>query len=147
MEKTKKILLVEDDESDQFFFIQAMRNIPGTAIYNIANNGQEAIKKVKNADTLPDIIFSDINMPLMDGIEYLTEIRNNPRTKDIPVVMLSSDKSLIDTICALGASAFIKKPGDFHQLQKHLEKVLHTELKVPSDPKSKAALAAFLIIE
>ena len=57
MKKLKSILLVEDDEDDQFFFIEAMSKIENATLYAVANNGKEAIDWLENSPTLPDTIF------------------------------------------------------------------------------------------
>ena len=86
----KNIFLVDDDKEDQEFFIEALNKIENAKLYGIASNGKEALDTLKKTDTLPDFIFMDFNMPLMNGIECLFEITNLARTKDIPVLMLSS---------------------------------------------------------
>ena len=127
MKASKTILLVEDDKSDQFFFLEAIKKIEGVSLYYIANNGVEALYKLGHSDELPDIIFTDINMPQMDGIEYLTELKKNPHVKNIPVVILSSETGRIPYIRSLGASAFIKKSSNYRNLQPQIEHVLNMD--------------------
>ncbi len=132
MNSNKKILLIEDDHNDRFFFMNALSKIENTTLYDTAQNGQEALDKLESALILPDIIFTDINMPLMDGIECLTEITNRPQLKHIPVVVLSSDTDKIDVVRNLGAKAFIKKPMDNERLREQLEQVIHSDFIVNS---------------
>jgi len=108
----KNIFLVDDDKEDQEFFIEALNKIENAKLYGIASNGKEALDTLKNTDTLPDFIFMDFNMPLMNGIECLFEITNLARTKNIPVFMLSSAIEQAEVSRKFGAKGFIKKTSD-----------------------------------
>src|SRR5437868_9877924 len=112
MTRSVSILLVEDNRLYQLLFIQVLKEIKHAILYGIANNGKEALDKLENSDTLPDLIFTDINMPVMDGFECLTEIKKNPKIKNIPVVILSSSTPQIELVHKLGAKAFLKKPSN-----------------------------------
>lgn len=127
MGNATSIFLIEDDKHDQYFFKQALHNIECASLYDIANNGREALAKLRAADTLPDLIFTDIHMPEMDGIECLTEIIKIPVIRDIPVVVLSSDTTQIETLSKMGVKIFIEKPCDCTILQKLVEYVLDME--------------------
>ena len=59
MKKSKSNLLVEDDKDDQSFFINALNKIENTTLYDVANNGKEALDKLKKSVVLPDVIFTD----------------------------------------------------------------------------------------
>jgi CheY-like chemotaxis protein len=124
MNTPKSILLIEDDEDDQGFFIEAISGIKHTWLYDIANNGKEAIDKLKKSIVLPDIIFTDVNMPLMNGFECFSELIKNPRTKHIPVVFLSTDTSQKELAYQLGARGFIHKPSDTFTLSKQLSQII-----------------------
>jgi len=119
-----RILLVEDNKHDQYFFTHAIREIEHATLYHIANNGQEALNKLADPGILPDLIFTDINMPVMDGIECLSQILKNPEIKHIPVIVLSGDKKQIPIVRALGAKAFIEKPSDYSMLRKQIEHII-----------------------
>ena len=124
MNKLTSILLVEDDEDDQEFFIEALSKIKNVTLYGIVNNGKEALDTLENSAILPDFIITDINMPTMGGIECLTRIINTPRTKHIPVVMLSTDLTKKDLVLKLGAKAFIPKTFDGKSLYGQLEQMI-----------------------
>ena len=127
MKTSKSILLVEDDIDDQEFFIEALSNIENVTLYAVANNGKEALDKLKDSEILPDIIFTDINMPVMNGIECLSELIKNPQTMNIPVFILSSSTPHGELACTLGAKAFIKKPGDSKMLRDQLEVMINSD--------------------
>jgi len=117
----KKIFLIEDCETDRYFFMEAINSIENVCICDTATNGQEALDKLLKAVLIPDLIFSDINMPKMDGIECLSHIKKISHLQNIPVVFLSSDTRLVDTVRKLGANGFIKKPDDGKLLKEQLE--------------------------
>lgn len=126
MNTSKSILLIEDDEDDQEFFTEAISGIQSAWLYHIANNGKEAIDKLKNSIVLPDIIFTDVNMPLMNGFECFSELLKNPRTRHIPVVFLSTDTSQKELAYELGARGFIHKPSDAYTLSTKLSQVINS---------------------
>ena len=128
MGRAKSILLIEDNKHDQYFFIQAINEIPNATLYGIAINGREALDKLRESDSLPDIIFSDINMPVMDGVECLAEMNKIPRIKDIPFVILSGDTSKVELLSQMGAKVFIEKPANCELLQRLIEKVIEMDL-------------------
>jgi len=128
MTRPKTIFLVEDNRLYQLLFIQVLKEIKHAILYGVANNGREALDKLENSTTLPDLIFTDINMPVMDGLECLTEIKKNPKIKDIPVVILSSATPQMELVQKLGAKAFLKKPSDIHTLREQLEQMINSDL-------------------
>src|SRR5664279_5431797 len=107
MQIIKSILLVEDDVDDQEFFVECLGQIENAVLFGIAETGIEALKKIKNSVTLPDLIFMDINMPEMNGIACLKKLMESPGTRDIPVVMLSTSSSGKEITRELGAKAFL----------------------------------------
>jgi CheY-like chemotaxis protein len=127
MTRSISILLVEDNRLYQLLFIQVLKEIKHAILYDVVNNGREALDKLENSDTLPDFIFTDINMPVMDGIECLTEIKKNPKIKDIPVVVLSASTPQTELVKKLGAKVFLKKTSDGNTLREQLEQLLHSD--------------------
>jgi CheY-like chemotaxis protein len=121
------ILLIEDDEDDQEFFREALREVQDVTLLQIASDGQEAIDTLTNSIILPEIIFMDVDMPRMNGIECLREISNNPRIRNVPIVMLTSCVAHRELSLNLGARAFIKKPPDGRDLSKKLIQIVNRE--------------------
>ena len=128
MPRPISILLVEDNRLYQLLFIQVLKEIKHAILYGVANNGKEALNKLENSATLPDLIFTDINMPVMNGIECLTEIKKNLKIKDIPIVILSSATVQTELVQKLGAKAFLKKPSDIYTLREQLEEMISSDL-------------------
>ena len=126
MRIVKSIFLVEDDLDDQEFFVEALNEIENASLYGIANNGHEALIKLKH-HVMPDMIFMDIHMPHMNGIECLTKIVQTDQTRFIPVIMLSTAIPHIEKVRSLGARGFIEKPSDNRVLRTHLEKMINAD--------------------
>jgi CheY-like chemotaxis protein len=129
MKTINRILLVEDDKDDQESFVLALSGIKDSQIYDVVNNGVEALERLSNSDVLPSHIFMDVNMPRMNGIDCLSEIVNNPLTKDIHVVMLTTSVGQAERAQQMGARAFIKKPTSDKTLRSLLEQVLNMDFK------------------
>lgn len=113
----KNILLAEDNEGD----IEIFKDICSSSRYPcslfIVQGGQEVINFLNSSShPKPDIIVLDINMPGVDGLEALEEIKRNAETSKIPVVMLTSSNLSLDIEKArdLGANGYIVKPVDFN---------------------------------
>ena len=123
MKTSISILLVDDDQDDQEFFLEAVREIENVTLFDIACNGKEALKALTSSIDLPEIIFMDVDMPVMDGMECLSEILKNPKTQNVPVVMLTTSNGFRKQALALGARAFITKPADGKELRERLEAV------------------------
>ncbi|RPD38619.1 response regulator [Chitinophaga barathri] len=112
------ILLIDDDTDDQEMFLSALEFIDESIVCNTAPNGYEAIMQLNDADSLPDLIFLDLNMPVMNGVQFLREVKVAHKAKDVPVVIYStaSDNQTIQEAKQLGAFQFITKPEKFSEL-------------------------------
>lgn len=122
---TKKILLVDDDSDDQVFFMEALAEVDDSVECLIANNGKEALDLLGELES-PDLVLLDLNMPVMNGIDCLVEMRKDENLKSIPVVIFTtaSDPETIRRTYDLGANAFFKKPNDFQTMRNKLETLL-----------------------
>jgi len=125
-ETIKHIFLVDDDEDDRLFFVEAMEEIQPSLICTLAINGKKALQKLETLIELPDLIFLDINMPELNGFECLRELKKSIRFRNIPIIMLSTSVSHkdIDHSIELGASMFFTKPSSYTKLCALLRKVL-----------------------
>jgi CheY-like chemotaxis protein len=116
LNKPPVVLLVDDDNDDVLLFQQAIEVLPIHVEVKVAYNGKEAIDML-NSDFVPNKIFLDINMPVMDGIECLTHIRHMLHCKSIPVVMLTTSNWQKDKqICNQLGAEFLIKPNTFKEL-------------------------------
>ena len=125
MKKVERILLVDDDADDQIYFRDAVNELNETLKCEVANNGQEALEKIEQPP-LPDCIFLDLNMPVMNGYECLAHLRSEDRYKNIPVVIFTTSKNVqdIDLARRMGANLFFTKPTNFSTLCAKLNKIL-----------------------
>lgn len=118
MNSNKPILLVEDDRVDAMTVERAVGDLNILNQLVIVGNGEEALTWLKNPDEqLPCIIVLDLNMPRMNGIEFLSAIRKDPVFRMIPVIVLTSSRTEQDKIesFSLGVSGYMVKPVDYHQ--------------------------------
>ena len=115
--KYKNILQIDDDYDDCEFFEQALRMV-SNARYTSVNNPLDALRKLINREIKPDLIFLDVNMPIMSGPELLNEIKKRDTTKNIPVVMLSTSPLISKNHGQiLGAKDYLIKPNTFNELK------------------------------
>ena len=119
------ILAVDDDSEDCEFFCEAIKEIDKSIVVLKARNGTDALHVLENHLLLPDYIFLDINMPMMDGKTCLQEIRKNEKFKDVKVVMYSTSNNQqeITQYKMMGAN-FLIKPSQFSKLVKSLAFIL-----------------------
>ena len=118
-----RCFLIDDDLDDQEIFFMALQQFDASIRCDFANDGAKAIEQL-TADEVnaPHCIFIDMNMPRMDGIECLEQIKKMDHLKDVPVCMFSTsaDPTLVGKTQALGAIDFIVKPADITALSEML---------------------------
>jgi CheY-like chemotaxis protein len=114
----RNILLVDDDEEDQEIFNAALTIASGEANCMAVTNAIEAFDKLARKELEPDVIFLDVNMPLMNGLELLKKIKSIEHLKTIHVIMFStsSNPATISAAIESGAVNFITKPNRFDDL-------------------------------
>jgi CheY-like chemotaxis protein len=112
------ILLVEDDRVDAMTIKRALRDIKVTNRLDLAGNGEEALNHLFDpANEIPSIILLDLNMPRMNGIEFLRVVKQDPALKRIPVIVLTTSQEDQDKVNSfnLGVAGYMLKPVDYHQ--------------------------------
>lgn len=111
------IMLIDDDKDDQEIFLSALEMISDTIACTTANNGQDAFDQLSAKPIGTDLIFLDLNMPIMNGEEFLERLRDTKELSHIPVIVLSTSaqKETIQLTKQLGAKDFITKPVDFQE--------------------------------
>jgi len=119
----KIILLADDDSDDTEMFREALSEINSTSSSISAINGRELLKVLHELPTAPQLIFLDVNMPVMNGWECLTYLKESETYKNIPVIMIStsSHRGEIDKAIMLGALCYFVKPHDFNDLTRLLQ--------------------------
>ncbi len=121
MRSSKPIMIVEDDVADVLIIKKALNELQINNKLVQLNNGEEGIDYLNNnSNEQPCIIFLDLNMPKMNGIEFLKIIKNEESLRQIPVVALTTSINK-DDICACfksGIAGYIVKPVDFRKFVK-----------------------------
>ena len=124
----REIYLIDDDSDDQELFVTALSQLDTGVLCKTESNGLKALDQLTSQRIVPDIIFVDLNMPLLNGFEFLEFMQNSFRHKPIPVIVYTttSDDASREKSKALGAYDFITKPNTFDGLTGMLEHVLET---------------------
>lgn len=125
MKPPKVILLVEDNPSDIGLTQRALAKSRVANELVVAEDGQEALDYLfgtglyagRDVDELPALVLLDLKLPRVDGFEVLRQLRNDPRTHRLPIVILTTSKEDQDVAQSydLGANSYIRKPVDFLQ--------------------------------
>lgn len=109
------LVLVEDNPADQRLLLRALKRAGIDVRVVVLQDGLEAVDYLKElARPLPAVVFLDINLPRLDGLEVVKRLREMDRTKRLPVVMLttSDEVSDVERSYAYGANSFVRKPID-----------------------------------
>ncbi len=119
------VLNIDDDPEDLEIFYKAVKTVNPLAKCLLARDAKEALNLLRDA-IVPDYIFLDIHMPLMDGKTVLSELRQNRKLEEVPVIMYSTKINPAETeeYEALGAREFLSKHNDFSSLCNALESLL-----------------------
>jgi len=127
--KQLKILLVDDDEDDRQFFADALESLDMNTELHEVHNGKACLDFLEKAgDYGPDLIFLDLNMPIMNGFQCLEQIREKGKSKEtiIAIYSTSSSETDIEETFTKGANIYIKKPSSFKDLKNSLKQVIKT---------------------
>ena len=126
MDIALRILLVDDDEDDKLLFVEALADIKKQIHCEYYNSGERALKWLATTIDLPHYIFLDLNMPRMNGIDLLKEIKGKPQFQHIPVIIYSTSRNEMHQKEAkrLGASLYIIKPYRQRDLKNEIQFVI-----------------------
>lgn len=118
MYKTFNVLIVDDDEDDQFLIRTAFEKDSHQYNLQFATDGTDVLESIESPRFLPDLILLDLNMPVINGFEVLQHLKNSPIYRHVPVVILttSSSENDINRAYELGANTFITKPINHQDL-------------------------------
>jgi CheY-like chemotaxis protein len=128
-----QILLVEDNDDDVELTLRAFRKSDLVSSVTVGRDGVAALDYLlamgeyasRNPEVLPDLVLLDIKLPRVDGVQVLRRLRSHPRTKLIPIVILTSSAEPKDllTCYTLGANSYVRKPIDFQQFTHALHQI------------------------
>lgn len=132
-EQPVEILMVEDNLYDEELALHALRNHNLANHIQVVHDGAEALDYVfctgnyahRSTEDTPRLILLDLKLPKIDGLEVLKRIKSDPRTKSIPVVMLTSSSQERDIVESyeLGVNSYIVKPVDFEQFSQAVQQI------------------------
>ena len=128
------IFIIDDDVDDQELLMEAFSEVDSTIKFSTAANGREGINKLVDCTVQkPDLIIVDMNMPVINGKQFLAEIKNNPLISGLKVIMYSTSsnhKDIQETL-GLGAAYYFQKPSSYSALVTELSSILNNLKQVP----------------
>lgn len=126
MINTLKILFIEDDTIEVMKFNRVVSTLGQKHQINISNNGEKALAILESKENLPDIIILDLNMPKLNGIEFLTILKKDPILKYIPIIILTTSSNFKDIkeCYKIGVAGYIIKPLKYEDYVFKIEKLL-----------------------
>ncbi len=123
--KILNILLIEDDMIEVMKLKRTIVKLNLNHNITVANNGEEGLEILERKERLPDIILLDLNMPKMNGLEFLKIMKADDRLKYIPVVILTTSNNQRDLLeCfKLGISGYMTKPLKYEEYVSKIDKL------------------------
>ena len=120
------ILLADDDGDDCLLFKDALNELAIRATLTTVHNGEQLMELLLNSHELPDILFLDLNMPRKNGFECLSEIKQNEKLKQLPVIIFSTsfEPDIVSLLHKNGAQHYICKPNEYWILLKVIHQVV-----------------------
>lgn len=114
----RTIFHIDDDDDEIDFFASAVHQLSAAVSCFSFTNAAEALQKLAAGETIPDAIFLDLNMPVMNGQQFLSSLKEIDVLNDIPVIILStsSDANTISELKSGGANDFLTKPSGLKEL-------------------------------
>lgn len=125
--QTKHVWLCDDDEEDHFFFEQGLKEVSPTVQLTSFYNCHELLLHLHN--TRPDLLFLDLNLPMLSGMECLKSIREQRSLKRLPVIMYTSSNYFIDVHASygFGATLHVVKPVHHGALVEQLKQLFELD--------------------
>lgn len=143
-----EILLVEDNVQDIELALHALRREKLANNIEVARDGEEALDFLfcrgkysdRRMEEQPRLVLLDLKLPKVDGLEVLRQVKGDPRTKAVPIVIMTSSQEERDLVAGykLGANAYIQKPVDFDEFRQMVNQIGLFWMVVNQAPPSSA---------
>lgn len=143
-----EILLVEDNVQDIELALHALRREKLANNIEVARDGEEALDFLfcrgkysdRRMEVQPRLVLLDLKLPKADGLEVLRQVKGDPRTKAVPIVIMTSSQEERDLVAGykLGANAYIQKPVDFDEFRQMVNQIGLFWMVVNQAPPSSA---------
>lgn len=124
--KTLTILLIEDDKIEVMKFQRALEKLDLPHEVAVANDGEEALTMLQNGKVSPCILFLDLNMPKISGLDFLKTLKNDPKLRYLPTIILTTSNNRKDVLASyeIGVAGYILKPLKYQEYLNKIEKTL-----------------------
>lgn len=123
----QKILLIDDDQDDTEVFIEAVNSLEIDILCHVETNPVKALEKLKNHEIIPEVIFLDLNMPVINGNEFIEKMKEVEELQPIPVILYSSYSLEVAKQFFINHAPekYITKPHSFNELTSVLKTILN----------------------
>lgn len=124
--KTLEILLLEDDQIEIMKLERAFKKLGTQHKVIPVNNGEDALEYLKDASRLPDLVFLDLNMPRLNGLEFLAILKKDDRLKFLPTIVLTTSSNEKDLFACyeIGVAGYVLKPLQYQDYVNRMGAVL-----------------------
>jgi CheY-like chemotaxis protein len=128
MNKIKKIMLIEDNKNDRYFFRTVLHDLNESIELVEVNNCKDALKQLHEMSSLPDFIFMDSHMPVIDGMECLEILKQDAELKNIAVIIYSGSENPGEEgrFLEKGAAYFLTKRNNYEELPEAIREAIRT---------------------
>lgn len=150
MGNSKIVLVVEDSADDADLTVRALRSNGDNVEVVVVRDGVEALdylfhenQRPDGSKGLPNLVLLDLKLPKVGGIDVLRRIRSDPRTKLLPVIILSSSREEVDIVSGYreGANSYIRKPVEFEAFRQAMREVRAYWLELTELPPASPSTA------
>lgn len=137
MNALRHIVIADDDIDDVSLFLDAMEEIDAALQVSSAMNGEILLEKIRNMESLPDLLFLDLNMPIKNGLETLETFAAFPELRPNKIVVLSTSSNdlYVSQAFEKGVCCYLQKPGSFESLKKMIRYCLYELQCNVNEPK------------
>ncbi|HEX6226324.1 MAG TPA: response regulator [Chryseolinea sp.] len=125
------IVIIDDDQDDSDLLLEAIRQVEPRTDCFVETNVSAVLKRLISKELpKPDVIFLDLLMPVVNGVQCLRELKQDPELRTVPVVIYTSSRSYAHRAetSKLGANYFVTKPPSFRQICKVVSEILAQEI-------------------